>query len=164
MASIRHSVTRLGLIIVVIASLGQVLAPVASAATRTEYDQVYATAVAQLGDQWKYRAIGPDLFDCSGLVWYSFHAHNLQDRIGKYRSVAGYYNWFKNQGRVSKTNPKLGDLVVWGANQHIGLYIGNGMAISTLVTKRGVAIHPVKGYLNIGFKAYLHVTMTRPAS
>jgi cell wall-associated NlpC family hydrolase len=145
------------------ASLAQVLAPVAAAGTGTEYDHVYATAHAQLGDQWKFRARGPNLFDCSGLVWYAFHENALQDRIGGYRSVAGYFNWFKSQGLVSKTNPRVGDLVVWGANQHIGIYIGNGNAISTLVTKRGVAIHPVKGYLGIAFKGYLHTTLTRPA-
>jgi len=51
---------------------------------------------------------------------------------------------------------------VWGANQHVGIYIGNGMAISTLVTRRGVAIHPVDGYLYIRFKTYLHTQISRP--
>jgi len=163
MASARNFVTRLGLIVVVMASLGQAFAPaVAAADSPTEYEKVYATAHAQLGDQWKFRARGPNLFDCSGLVWYAFHENGLQDRIGLYRSVAGYYNWFKAQGRVSRTDPKVGDLVVWGNNQHIGIYIGNGNAISTLVTKSGVSIHPVKGYLGIRFKAYLHTALTRP--
>ena len=44
----------------------------------------------------------------------------------------GYFKWFKERGLVSKTNPRVGDLVVWGNNQHVGLYIGNGQAISTL--------------------------------
>jgi cell wall-associated NlpC family hydrolase len=164
-ASLRTFATRFALSIAMLATLMVVAVPVAAAATpKTEYDLVYATAYSKLGDQWKFRATGPDLFDCSGLVWYAFHQNSLQDRIGGYRSVAGYYNWFKAQGLVSRTNPQVGDLVVWGANQHIGLYIGNGMAISTLVTKSGVSIHPVKGYLGIRFKAYLHTTLTRPAS
>jgi cell wall-associated NlpC family hydrolase len=162
MVSVRYLSARVGLIVVVISVLAQVFSPVAAAATpKTEYELVYATAHAQLGDQWKYRATGPNMFDCSGLVWYAFHEHDLQDRIGGYRSVAGYYNWFRDRGRVSKTNPRKGDLVVWGANQHVGLYIGNGYAISTLTTKRGVSIHPVKGYLGIPFKAYLHTKLTR---
>jgi len=164
MRSIRTYFTRVGLLAVVLAALVQVSAPVAAAAIpKTEYDKVYATIHAKLGDQWKERATGPNLFDCSGLVWFGFHENDLQDRIGGYRSVAAYYNWFKQRGLVSKTNPKLGDLVVWGANQHIGFYIGNGYAISTLVTKRGVSVHPVKGYLGIAFKAYLHTQITRPA-
>jgi cell wall-associated NlpC family hydrolase len=164
MASLRSFAARTALIVVVFTALAQIFAPVAAAATApTEYDLVYKTTYAQLGDQWKHRATGPNQFDCSGLVWYAFHENDLQDRIGGYRSVAGYFTWFKARGQVSKTNPKLGDLVVWGANQHIGLYIGGGMAISTLVTKRGVSIHPVKGYLNIPFKTYLHTTLTRPS-
>jgi len=65
---------------------------------------------------------------------------------------------------VSRDNPRLGDLVVWGANQHIGIYVGGGNAISTLVTKSGVSINPVKGYLGIRFKAYLHTQITRPGA
>jgi cell wall-associated NlpC family hydrolase len=158
----RLSLSRFTLISVALIALSQIFAPVAAASTsKTEYQLVYATAFSKIGDQWKYRAKGPDQFDCSGLVWYSFYQHDLQDRIGGYRSTAGYYTWFKERGLVSRTNPHLGDLVVWGANQHIGIYVGNGMAISTLTTRRGVSINPVKGYLNIPFKAYLHVKMTR---
>ena len=165
MASLRAIAVRIGLIALFVTALVQIVAPVAAAATpKTEYDRVYATAHAQLGDLWKFRATGPNQFDCSGLVWYSFHENDLQDRIGGYRSVAGYYNWFKDQGRVSRDNPRLGDLVVWGSNQHIGIYIGNGYAISTLTTKNGVSIHPVKGYLGIAFKAYLHTKLTRPSA
>lgn len=162
MAASRSFVARLGLIALLVASLAQVLAPAASAAPLTEYELVYKTAYAQLGDQWRFRGRGPDVFDCSGLVWYAFKQNELTARIGFYRSVGSYYRWFKSQGKTSRTNPQLGDLVVWGDNQHMGIYIGNGMAISTLVTKRGVAIHPVKGYLNVRFKAYLHVDLTRP--
>ena len=86
----------------------------------------------------------------------------LRNRIGGYRSVAGYLKWFKERSLVSREDPQLGDLVIWGRNQHIGIYIGDGLAISTLVTRRGVAIHPVRGYLNIRFKTYLHTTLTRP--
>jgi cell wall-associated NlpC family hydrolase len=164
MRSIRIHFARVGLLAVVLTALVQISAPITAAATpTTEYDTLYATIHSKLGDQWKERATGPNLFDCSGLVWYTFHEHDMQDRIGGYRSVAGYYNWFKQRGLVSKTNPKLGDLVVWGANQHVGFYIGNGYAISTLTTKHGVSIHPVKGYLGIAFKAYLHTQITRPA-
>jgi len=165
MASLRTFSARLGLIAVFVAAFMQVFAPVTAASTgSTQYDLVYATAHSKLGDQWKERATGPNLFDCSGLVWYSFHQNDLQSFIGGYRSVAGYFNWFKQRGLVSKTNPQLGDLVVWGNNQHVGIYIGDGQAISTLVTKSGVSIHPVKGYLGIKFKAYLHTQITRPAS
>jgi cell wall-associated NlpC family hydrolase len=138
-------------------------APVAGATTpMTEAENVVATAKAQLGDRWQHRAKGPNRFDCSGLVWYAFHQNNLHELIGRYRSVAGYFKYFKALGLVSKSDPRIGDLVVWGNNQHIGIYVGDGKAISTLTTRRGVSIHPVKGYLGVYFKAYLHTQITRP--
>lgn len=165
MASVRKMSARVGLIVVLVTVIASIGVPaVAAASAPTEYDLVYASEMAHLGAQWKERAVGPNQFDCSGLVWFAFHSNNLQDRIGGYRSVAGYLNWFKQRGLVSKTNPQIGDLIIWGANQHIGLYIGNGMAISILITRRGVAIHPVEGYLGIRVKAYLHTSLTRPVT
>jgi cell wall-associated NlpC family hydrolase len=163
MASFRRMAARFALVVALVSTLAQVAVPIAGAAEPlTEAEQVVATAMRQRGDQWKHRARGPNRFDCSGLVWFAFKQNELASRINYYRSVSGYFKWFKNQGKVSRENPQLGDLVVWGNNQHIGIYIGDGMAISTLVTRRGVAVHPVRGYLNIRFKAYLHTDLTRP--
>ena len=162
MHSIRSLAARTGLLSALFGTLTLLSAPAISAAPLTEYELVYKTAYAQLGDKWQYRGRGPDRFDCSGLVWYAFHENDLQDRIGFYRSVSGYYNWFKVRGQVSRSNPRPGDLVVWGDNQHVRIYIGAGKAISTLTNRRGVAVHDVFGYLGIRLKAYLHVQMTRP--
>ena len=163
MRTYRARFARLGLFSVMLLTLTLLIAPTAAAAEApTQAELVVATAKAQLGDKWEHRAKGPNRFDCSGLVWYAFHENNLHELIGRYRSVAGYFTYFKNLGLVSKTNPHLGDLVVWGSNQHIGIYVGDGKAISTLTTKRGVTIHAVKGYLGVPFKGYLHTQITRP--
>jgi hypothetical protein len=102
-------------------------------------------AVRQLKDRWKFAAIGPDRFDCSGLVFYVFRETDLLDRIGnKRRGATGYKNWFTNQGlRVGPNidNAEAGDLLVWGHGKHIGMYVGDGWAISTLVNPYGVRIH-----------------------
>ena len=134
---------------------------VAAAEPKTELEAVLSTAKAQLGDPWKHYATGPDAFDCSGLVFYSFKMNELKDRIGGYRSAKGYYNWFKNRGKADMNAPRVGDLIVWGKFQHVGIFLGDGMAISTLTTKSGVSIHPVKGYLGIKVRAYLHVDLER---
>ena len=133
----------------------------AAAQPQTEAEKVIATAKAQLGDPWKHYATGPNTFDCSGLVFYSFKENGLKERIGGYRSAKGYYNWFKNRGQADMQAPRVGDLIVWGRFQHVGIYLGDGLAISTLTTKSGVSIHPVKGYLGIKVRAYLHVDITR---
>ena len=72
------------------------------------------------------------------------------------------YRYFKARGLASRTNPKPGDLVIWGYGSHVGIYIGHGKAISTLMN--GVRIHGVHA-VTARFTAYLHTGMsTKPAS
>jgi cell wall-associated NlpC family hydrolase len=136
----------------------------AAATTTTEAQQIIAIARTKLGDPWRYGASGPSAFDCSGLVIYAFrHAGDgsvIHSRT--LRSARSIYLLFKRLGRASRTNPKIGDLVVWGYGTHIGIYIGRGKAISTL--RNGVRIHGVFA-VTARFTAYLHTGMsTRPAS
>lgn len=135
--------------------------PVAAGVTATDYQRVHSVAKAQLGDPWRHYARGPHRFDCVGFVWFAYSQNGLKDRIGGYRGVKSYYRWFRARGLVSRSNPKPGDLVIWGRFKHIGIYIGNGKAISALINPYGVKVHPVKGYLYQPFKAYLHVKIRR---
>jgi cell wall-associated NlpC family hydrolase len=129
------------------------------AAAATPADKVIAVAKAQLGDPWRYGATGPYAFDCSGLVIYSFKTAGYGSVIGNgyYRSASSLYSWFKSRGKASRYNPQRGDLVVWGSGSHIGIYIGNGYAISTLTS--GVRIHGVFA-VTASFTAYLHTGMS----
>ena len=73
------------------------------------------------------------------------------------------YAWFKAHGKASRRNPKVGDLVIWGGGTHVGIYIGNGKAISTL-SRGGVRVHRVNA-VTARFTAYLHTGMsTKPVS
>jgi hypothetical protein len=138
--------------------------PAAAATPTTEAQQIIQIARSKIGDPWVYGASGPSAFDCSGLVIYAFKAAGDGATIGNgsYRSARSLYDWFRSRGLASRTNPKVGDLVVWGYGLHIGIYIGNGMAISTLNT--GVAIHGVFA-VTASFTAYLHTGMsTKPYS
>ena len=133
-----------------------------AAAAETEYERVLATARAQLGDPWVHYARGPEKFDCVGLAWFVFHENDLQSHIGGYRGVKSYYNWFRERGlAVGRSGtPELGDLIIWGRFEHIGIYIGDGKAISALNPKYGVKIHPVKGWLSMRVRAYLHTRLS----
>ena len=83
-------------------------------------------------------------------------------RAGTLRSARSIYLYFRSRGKASRTNPRIGDLVVWGRGSHIGIYVGNGKAISTL--RSGVRIHGVLA-VTARFTAYLHTGMsTKPAS
>ncbi len=137
-------------------------APVAADEPLTEAEQVIQIAVAQKGDRWAFAANGPNAFDCSGLVAFAFREAGLLDRIGsKRRTVAGYFKYFNNLGRADKVEGQPGDLIVWGRNKHMGIYLGNGMAVSALVNPYGVSIHPIRGYLGMKIKAFLHVDLER---
>ena len=77
---------------------------------------------------------------------------------GNYRSASALYRYFRDRGRTSRTKASPGDLVVWGSGSHIGIYLGNGYAISTLTS--GVRIHRVNA-VTAPFTAYLRTGMNR---
>ena len=137
-------------------------APASANQTPTELQRVLNVALAQVGDRYSFAAVGPNTFDCSGFVTYAFREAGLIDRIGsKRRSVEGYYRWFANRGLADRLNPKPGDLIVWGRFKHMGIYLGDGMAVSALINPYGVKVHPVTGYIGMRVKAYLHVNLER---
>jgi cell wall-associated NlpC family hydrolase len=112
-----------------------------------------------VGAQYKFGAEGTEYVDCSGLVWRVFKEAGLEGKIGSARKGArAYYHWFKRRGLASRTNPKPGDLVIWRKGKHIGIYVGNGYAISALNKKLDVRKHKVN-WLG-GFTAYLHVRLS----
>jgi peptidoglycan DL-endopeptidase CwlO len=113
------------------------------------------------GAHWRYGAAGPRSFDCSGLVIYAFRRAGDRNAIPHLRSARALYIWYRRHHLASRSNPKPGDLVVWGGGTHIGIYIGHGKAISTLT--RGVRVHGVHA-VTARFTAYLHTGMwKRPA-
>jgi cell wall-associated NlpC family hydrolase len=136
----------------------------AAASITTEAQQIVQIAKWQVGDPWRYGATGPSSFDCSGLVIYSYRRAGDGTAIHStsLRSARSIYLWFRSRGLASRTNPKVGDLVIWGYGSHIGIYIGYGRAISTLTN--GVRVHGVYA-VTARFTAYLHTGMSaRPAS
>ncbi len=162
LAVCRAAVRRLSLTVLA-ATFGLALAigtPAAPAqAASSEAASIVYDLRNQIGKPWSYGATGMQRYDCSGLVFRMYEMNGLLDRIGgSRRTVRGYFNWFRERGLVSRSNPRVGDLVVWGDNKHIGVYVGDGQAISTLTS--GVKRHGVFN-LNDRFKAYLHVRLDR---
>lgn len=142
---------------IIAASTMTAAAPVAAA--DTEVHRVVAVARQQIGDPWVFGAVGPDSFDCSGFVYYSFRRAGLLEGIGGQRRTAqGYWDWFADRGRASRSNGQRGDLVIWGNGRHIGIYLGHGRAISTLTS--GVEIHRLHE-LTSSFTTFLHVRLAR---
>ncbi|MCC6832996.1 MAG: C40 family peptidase [Thermoleophilia bacterium] len=105
-------------------------------------EKVIRIAKKQIGDPWVWGRTGPSSFDCIGLVYFAFKkAHALRLIGGRYRTIAALRQWAENHTGESRRFAKRGDLVVWGGTKHIGIYLGNGKAISALVS--GVQIHKI---------------------
>ncbi len=132
-------------------------------ARTTRADQVIAIARSKLGHRWVYGAAGPAVFDCVGLVIYSFRTAGIASAVGTSRESSGFalYARFRARGLASRSNGKPGDLVIWGGGTHVGIYLGKGMAISTLVS--GVRIHAVRA-LTTPFTAFLHTGIATVAA
>jgi cell wall-associated NlpC family hydrolase len=136
----------------------------ASAAIASEGQQIAQIAKGKVGAPWRYGATGPWAFDCSGLVIYAYKkaGEGWAIRNGTLRSARSMYVFFKARGKTSRTNPKVGDLVIWGAGSHVGIYVGAGKAVSTL--RSGVRVHGVFA-VTAKFTTYIHLGMSaRPVS
>jgi hypothetical protein len=107
--------------------------------------KVVKQAYAELGHRYLLGTEGPNTFDCSGLIWYIFNHNGYASLIGgSRRRAAGYTRWFADHGEFT-TNfsaMRFGDLIVYeNPVGHIGIYVGNGYAISALIQPYGVTRH-----------------------
>jgi peptidoglycan DL-endopeptidase CwlO len=84
---------------------------------------VVSNALSKLGKPYRWGASGPNAFDCSGLVKWSFgSAGRALPRSS--RAMAGVGT------PVSKANLQPGDLVFfYKPISHVGIYIGNGKMV-----------------------------------
>ena len=91
-------------------------APEASALTRVEKIRLgVKIAKNQKGDPYRYGSAGPDRFDCSGLLYYSFRKAGIS--IPRTSGAQADYG-----RRISKSDMKVGDLMYFGG--HIGIFVG----------------------------------------
>lgn len=100
-------------------------------------DCVIQTALQQLGKPYLWGAEGPDRFDCSGLVWYSYTHCGYQGMPRTTYTLLASRNGIKVIG-----NPLPGDLIFPDPG-HVGIYIGNGQVIEAPHTGDVVKIVPL---------------------
>lgn len=99
-----------------------------AASTKTTAQQrlrAMKVALAQRGDPYRYGATGPNAFDCSGLVKFSY------GRVG--RSTPRTTDQLKAGLRaVSKSAKRKGDIIVFHNNgnaYHAGIFVGNNRIV-----------------------------------
>src|SRR4051794_11222389 len=97
--------------------------------TRAQINTVLQTAAHQVGKPYVWGATGPDSFDCSGLVQWSFAAAGIRmPRVSQQQWFAGPH--------VNYTDARPGDLLFWHYDptdvtdiDHVAIYAGNGMML-----------------------------------
>jgi cell wall-associated NlpC family hydrolase len=116
-------------------------------------DQIAATAIAtartRLGAPYVWGGSGPSVFDCSGLVQWSYAHAGLQLP----RVAADQYNVGPH---VDLDQLQPGDLLFWATDisdpatiHHVAMYVGGGMMIAAPHTGTVVQVQPVylSGYI-----------------
>ena len=141
---------------------GSAPAPAPATNTYTEQGRVSTAVKRYIGKPHQDGAMGPNSFSSAGLVYRSFADAGLLFRMGgKYRTPLELYSYFKSKGKADRVNPRVGDLVAWAGGRHVGVYVGNGYAVSAL--KSGVKQHTI-GYPSAEFTAYLHTGLSATAT
>lgn len=97
-------------------------------------------ALSQIGKPYVYGGVGPNGYDCSGLVMTSF----AKAGISLPRVVGPQMAAVK---RVSMNDLQPGDIVAFGDMSHNGIYIGNGQVVHAPRPGKNVEITSI----NIGF-------------
>ena len=97
-------------------------------------------ALAQVGKPYRYAGVGPDAYDCSGLTMMAW----AQAGVSMPHASSGQYAMFPH---VPFAQIQPGDLIVWGVNgdQHVAMYLGNGMQVAATHTGDYVRVQPVYG-------------------
>jgi peptidoglycan DL-endopeptidase CwlO len=111
--------------------------------TRDQINAVLQTAAHEVGKPYVWGAEGPNSFDCSGLVRWSFAAAGIRmPRVSQQQWFAGPH--------VNYSDARPGDLLFWhydptdpGDIDHVAIYAGNGMMLVAPHTGAFVEYVPV---------------------
>ncbi len=94
-------------------------------------ERVVRFAAAQIGKRYCWGGIGPECFDCSGLVQQSWRSAGVHlPRTADAIALA--------EPEVPMGQARTGDVLWWPG--HVGIYAGNGWVIDAYDTRHGVVV------------------------
>jgi cell wall-associated NlpC family hydrolase len=94
-------------------------------------------ALAQVGKPYQWGGAGPDSFDCSGLVMYSYEAAGVA--LPHYTG-----SQYADTARVAEADLQPGDLVFYGSPiHHVAMYDGDGRIVTADTTGTDVRVEPM---------------------
>lgn len=92
-------------------------------------------AMKQLDKPYVYGTMGPNTFDCSGLVYYVYK-NAINVTVPRTAKSQGYWGT-----SISKSNLKPGDILYWNSPyDHVAIYIGNNKIIHAPEPGKNVTI------------------------
>ncbi|MHB8958084.1 MAG: NlpC/P60 family protein [Candidatus Limnocylindrales bacterium] len=158
----------LGIAALAAASFATVAAPSAAAASPSTSASTAATRVVliaeqQRGKRYAFGAAGPSAFDCSGLVLYSYRRAGVASKLGGGHSGYGMLAWARARHRFSRTDPQVGDVVIYGGGAHVGIYIGHGDVISALNPSQGIRVTGLHALRN-AVTGYVHTQLGKASA
>jgi cell wall-associated NlpC family hydrolase len=118
-------------------------------------NRVVQIALAQLNDRYVAGGTGPDTFDCSGLVRYAYNQAGVGGALGGGHSASAMLSWGRSMGLTSRSNGRVGDVVIYGNGSHAGIYIGNGRIVSALNPSQGIQVTGLYA-LGASFTTFIH--------
>ncbi|WP_039797055.1 C40 family peptidase [Nocardia araoensis] len=111
-------------------------APLPFAAPRSSGDIALDAALSKVGSPYVYGAAGPNAFDCSGLVQWSYRQAGVElPRTSGAQLAAGT--------PVSLDDLRPGDLVSFYGGSHSGLYAGDGNVVHASTSGQPVKVAPI---------------------
>ncbi|MBU8820220.1 C40 family peptidase, partial [Mycolicibacterium goodii] len=98
---------------------------------------VIQAALSRIGSPYSWGGSGPNVFDCSGLVMWSFQQAGISLPHSSQALARGGQP-------VSMDNIQPGDLVTYYSDaSHVGIYIGDGMMVHASTYGSPVRVAPV---------------------
>jgi len=98
--------------------------------------QALKWALTKLGDPYVWGGAGPDDFDCSGLVMWSYAQVGI--------SLEHFTGDQWNEGEhISQSEIEPGDLLFFFDLDHVGMYIGSGLMVDAPTQGQVVQVQPV---------------------